>query len=67
MLISRDLGMPAELLPRTRHLPRLNSVLTSNNVIGIFSGFFCLVTSHKPPMGDLAHNPGTCPNWELNQ
>ena len=24
-------------------------------------------TSHMPPTGDLAHNPGTCPDWELNQ
>ena len=20
-----------------------------------------------PPTGDLAHNPGMCPDWELNQ
>ena len=20
-----------------------------------------------PPTGDLAHNPGLCPDWELNQ
>ena len=23
--------------------------------------------SHKPPTGDLACNPGMCPDWELNQ
>ena len=22
---------------------------------------------HGPPTGDLAHNPGMCPDWELNQ
>ena len=24
-------------------------------------------TSHMPPTGDLAHNPGKYPEWELNQ
>ena len=23
--------------------------------------------SHVPPTGDLACNPGMCPDWELNQ
>ena len=27
----------------------------------------CVVASHLPPTGDLAHNPGTCPDWELNR
>ena len=27
----------------------------------------CVVASHAPPTGDLAHNPGMCPDWELNQ
>ena len=22
---------------------------------------------HTPPSGDLAHNPGTCPDWKSNQ
>ncbi|KAF6130983.1 hypothetical protein HJG60_007907 [Phyllostomus discolor] len=26
-----------------------------------------VVTSHVPPTWDLAHNPGMCPDWELNQ
>ena len=26
-----------------------------------------LVASCTPPTGDLAHNPGLCPDWELNQ
>ena len=26
----------------------------------------CKVASGAPPTGDLAHNPGMCPNWELN-
>ena len=26
-----------------------------------------VVASHVPPIGDLAHNPGICPDWELNQ
>ena len=26
-----------------------------------------LVASSTPSMGDMAHNPGTCPHWELNQ
>ena len=26
-----------------------------------------VVTSHTPPTGDLACNPGMCPDWELNQ
>ena len=26
-----------------------------------------LVASHAPPTGDLADNPGMCPDWELNQ
>ena len=27
----------------------------------------CVVASHTPPTGDLACNPGTCPDWESNQ
>ena len=27
----------------------------------------CVVTSHMPPAGDLARNPGMCPDWELNR
>ena len=27
----------------------------------------CVVASHAPPTRDLAHNPGTCPEWESNQ
>ena len=27
----------------------------------------CVVASHVPPTGDLAHNPGMCPDWKLNQ
>ena len=27
----------------------------------------CVVASHVPSTGDLACNPGTCPDWELNQ
>ena len=27
----------------------------------------CVVTSHVPPTGDLACNPGMCPDWESNQ
>ena len=26
-----------------------------------------LVASHTPPTGDLACNPGMCPDWKLNQ
>ena len=26
----------------------------------------CVVTSCALPIGDLAHNPGKCPDWELN-
>ena len=26
----------------------------------------CVISSHEPPTGDLAHNPGMCPDWELN-
>ena len=26
----------------------------------------CVVTSCAPPTGDLTHNPGLCPHWELN-
>ena len=26
-----------------------------------------LVASRMPPTGDLAHNPGMCPDWESNQ
>ena len=26
----------------------------------------CVVVSQVPPTGDLAHNPGMCPDWELN-
>ena len=26
----------------------------------------CVVVSHAPPTGDLAGNPGMCPDWELN-
>ena len=27
----------------------------------------CVVASRAPPTGDLACNPGTCPDWESNQ
>ena len=27
----------------------------------------CVVASRTPPTGDLAHNPGICPDWELNR
>ena len=26
----------------------------------------CVVASCAPPTGDLAHNPGVYPDWELN-
>ena len=26
----------------------------------------CVVASRAPPTGDLAHNPGMYPDWELN-
>ena len=26
----------------------------------------CVVASCTPPTGDLAHNPGMCPDWESN-
>ena len=26
-----------------------------------------VVASHTPPAGDLAGNPGMCPDWESNQ
>ena len=26
----------------------------------------CVVGSCTPPTGDLAHNPGVCPDWESN-
>ena len=26
----------------------------------------CMVASSAPPTGDLAHNPGMCPEWESN-
>ena len=29
--------------------------------------FLCVVASHTPTTGDLAHNPGMCPDWESNQ
>ena len=27
----------------------------------------CVVAPGTPPTGDLAHNPGMCPDWESNQ
>ena len=27
----------------------------------------CVIASHLPPTGDLACNPGMCPEWESNQ
>ena len=27
----------------------------------------CVVASHVPPTGELACNPGLCPDWELNR
>ena len=27
----------------------------------------CVLASHVLPSEDLAHNPGMCPEWELNQ
>ena len=27
----------------------------------------CVLASHSPRTGDLAHNPGMCPDWELNR
>ena len=28
--------------------------------------YHCVVASCTPPTGDLAHNPGMCPDWESN-
>ena len=28
--------------------------------------YHCVVVSHMPHTGDLARDPGMCPNWELN-
>ena len=28
--------------------------------------YHLFVASHRPPTGDLAHNPGMCPDWESN-
>ena len=28
--------------------------------------YHCMVAPHVPPTGDLACNPGICPDWELN-
>ena len=33
----------------------------------LLRGISWSVASHTPPTGDLAHNPGTHPDWELNQ
>ena len=27
----------------------------------------CVAASHAPRIGDLAYNPGMCPDWESNQ
>ena len=27
----------------------------------------CVVASYAPPTGDLADNPGKCPDWQSNQ
>ena len=27
----------------------------------------CVVAAHTPPTGNLARNPGMCPDWESNQ
>ena len=27
----------------------------------------CVVASRMSPSGDLAHNPGMCPDWESNR
>ena len=27
----------------------------------------CVVASQAPATGDLAHNPGMCPDWESNR
>ena len=27
----------------------------------------CVVASHMASTGDIAHNPGMCPDWESNQ
>ena len=27
----------------------------------------CVAASHVTPTGDLARNPGTCPDWESNR
>ena len=27
----------------------------------------CVVASYAPPSGDVARNPGMCPNWESNR
>ena len=29
--------------------------------------YHCVVSSHVPPTGDLAHNLGMCHDWELNR
>ena len=27
----------------------------------------CVAACHVPPTGDMARNPGMCPDWELNR
>ena len=27
----------------------------------------CVIASCAPPTGDLAHNPGLCPDWEWSR
>ena len=29
--------------------------------------YHCVIASHTPPTGDLAHNPGCSLHWESNQ
>ena len=58
---------------------RIKKNRLSGELILLFKGFYlfilrqresvgekhqCVVSSHVPPTGDLARNPGMCPEWE---
>ena len=56
------LGLPLSI---SSHCLLLNNI-SDSSAKSLGEKHLCVVASQAPPIGDLAHNPGMCPDWELN-
>ena len=80
ILISFEIRRKSEFLERIKYFFRKQDFLSSLSIFLILFIFRqkgregegerekhqCVVAPYTPPTGDLAHNPGTCSDWESN-